>query len=1155
MTKTSFKYSNCFCRQLLLSISFLVVVNVSYGSTTYYVSNSSGNDTNSGTTASTPWKTLAKVSAHTFSPGDSVLLKCGEVWSTVQLNLNGDGTAVAPIVLTSYGTGNMPHIQGMLTDGACISIEQYAGWKITNLELSNAKDGIRAEYDQIYNKNFLWIENCYIHDMNNTYNSQPALYNHFSCGVLINGYTPYGNGRLISLTSFTLKNCNFNNCNIALNCIGTIFSHCNSSGFTTGDLVQLKNFNVQSCIATNGSQWGFSFSSCSNGTIANINTKYIGGGINSYGTASLVAAYSQYLTFNNCNIIYTYRGPQNYDGDGFDFEGGTAPDGTSQHDIILQNSVIDYTDGCGIFVFNNGATGRESKNCTINNVLVSHFGVNFGNTKEGINFATATTGVVENSTFNRNVTSNAFYGGDYSGFTFANCFDNEILTDATPLLSNNSFETPSVINFQYGSFPNDWAFDSGSGIQTNGSSFSSANAPDGQQTAFIQSIGTIQQSLNFPSTGNFIVNFKASKRTCCGGTESFNVYIDSKLIGSFTPSSGSFTGFLTKPFSTTQGNHSLLFKGTVAGDNTDFIDLVNIVPYNPITNGGFEQPLQTAGQYQYGPLTNGWTFDSASGVQSNGSTFSASSAPEGTQTAFIQGLGTIQQTIKLLSGGNFYLQFQAAKRTCCGGTESLKVYYDTTLIGTYTPSSGSYSLFSTSAFAADTNSHLLKFVGTVSGDNTDFIDMVKLMPSGANMGFESPTLASAQYQYGAFTNGWSFNAQSGVQSNGSAFSGTQNAPEGTQTCFVQGQGLVSQNFNFPSAGNFIINFSVAKRANGGGTQSFGVHIDNTLIASYTPSATSFTNITSPPFYISAGTHAIAFLGETNADNTDFVDNVSIGAVTVLPPSVGNFGFENPVLAANQYASGPFNNSWVFSNLSGVQRNGSAYSGTQNAPEAYQTAYITSQGLISQSVNFANSGSYVIRFKGAQRLNHGGPQTFNIRVDSANVGTFKPSSGLFSTLQSNVFSVTQGNHTIIFGGITTGDSTAFVDSVVIVPQNAILNNYAVKSVKADSLVTDSLTKTLAPSDTTKTNLETGKLQIYPNPANARAQVKYNVIRNSTLTLEVHSLYGKMISKTSLGLNTTGTHQANIDINGLPNGEYVVSILGSNYYKYALLLVNK
>src|SRR5439155_27087357 len=81
--------------------------------TTYYVSNS-GNDGNSGTSQSSPWKTMAKVQSFlgNLRGGDSVLFQRGGIWFE-QLNLsNVNGASGAPILFGNYGTGNLPIIDG-----------------------------------------------------------------------------------------------------------------------------------------------------------------------------------------------------------------------------------------------------------------------------------------------------------------------------------------------------------------------------------------------------------------------------------------------------------------------------------------------------------------------------------------------------------------------------------------------------------------------------------------------------------------------------------------------------------------------------------------------------------------------------------------------------------------------------------------------------------------------------------------------------------------------------------------------------------------------------------------------------------------------------------------------------------------------------------
>src|SRR5690348_13452866 len=116
--------------------------------------------------------------------------------------------------------------------------------------------------------------------------------------------------------------------------------------------------------------------------------------------------------------------------------------------------------------------------------------------------------------------------------------------------------------------------------------------------------------------------------------------------------------------------------------------------------------------------------DSGSGVQHNGSAFGASTAPESVQTAFIQGAGSFSQAITF-TAGTYKVSFQAAKRTTYGGTQSFDVYYDSTVIGSFTPSSGTFTSFSTSNFTVATpGSHTIKFMGTTTTDNTDFIDAV-----------------------------------------------------------------------------------------------------------------------------------------------------------------------------------------------------------------------------------------------------------------------------------------------------------------------------------------------------------------------------------------------------------------------------------------------
>jgi hypothetical protein len=77
---------------------------------TYYVNTATGKDSNAGINPTTPWQTLMKVNASIFLPGDSICFSRGEIWSG-QLTVVYSGSAIAPITVTGYGTGERPIIQ------------------------------------------------------------------------------------------------------------------------------------------------------------------------------------------------------------------------------------------------------------------------------------------------------------------------------------------------------------------------------------------------------------------------------------------------------------------------------------------------------------------------------------------------------------------------------------------------------------------------------------------------------------------------------------------------------------------------------------------------------------------------------------------------------------------------------------------------------------------------------------------------------------------------------------------------------------------------------------------------------------------------------------------------------------------------------------
>ncbi|WP_411347254.1 chitobiase/beta-hexosaminidase C-terminal domain-containing protein [Paenibacillus sp. WLX2291] len=346
-------------------------------------------------------------------------------------------------------------------------------------------------------------------------------------------------------------------------------------------------------------------------------------------------------------------------------------------------------------------------------------------------------------------TDDAFGGDPAPGFD-KRCFYTKTIPSEVPVVTifNTDFEKPAITSTKVGPFTNGWTFDSRAGIQHNGSVFGAPNAPSGEQTAYLKTDGgvngTISQQLNFPA-GTYKLSFQAATRSGYG-VQTFDVYVDSQKVGSFAPSSSSFTTLTTNAFTVTGGKHTLKFAATsTTGDHTAFLDNMIIrtdsgatEPEPPVTTGlqntGFEAPAiasTSSTKTKVGPFTSDWVFDSRAGLQGNGSVFApAANAPEGTQTAYLKTDGGVNGSIQQqanLAAGTYTLSFKGAKRTNLGGTQSFDVYVDSNKVGSFAPNTGTYTTYTTNAFTVTAGNHTIRFAATsTTGDNTAFLDDVKL---------------------------------------------------------------------------------------------------------------------------------------------------------------------------------------------------------------------------------------------------------------------------------------------------------------------------------------------------------------------------------------------------------------------------------------------
>ncbi len=105
----------------------------------FYVDSNAGDDQNPGTSAAQPWRSLEKVNATTFAPGDRVRFQAGSAWSG-PLVITARGAVDQPVVFERSGNGPRPRIDaaGKFEDAIIISNAQHV--VLRDFEVTNKGD-------------------------------------------------------------------------------------------------------------------------------------------------------------------------------------------------------------------------------------------------------------------------------------------------------------------------------------------------------------------------------------------------------------------------------------------------------------------------------------------------------------------------------------------------------------------------------------------------------------------------------------------------------------------------------------------------------------------------------------------------------------------------------------------------------------------------------------------------------------------------------------------------------------------------------------------------------------------------------------------------------------------------------------------------------
>jgi hypothetical protein len=158
-------------------------------------------------------------------------------------------------------------------------------------------------------------------------------------------------------------------------------------------------------------------------------------------------------------------------------------------------------------------------------------------------------------------------------------------------IADSSFETPVVgAGYVYGPAVIGATFTNGAGVQGNGSAWGFAAAPDGNQTAFLQSGGASSIDLNVTGLllgGTYEFSFFEAQRPNYG-INSFTVSFNGTQIGSFTPTTPAWTQVTTHSFTALNTQGTLTFASAARfGDNDTGLDAITIA-------GGVPEPASWA---------------------------------------------------------------------------------------------------------------------------------------------------------------------------------------------------------------------------------------------------------------------------------------------------------------------------------------------------------------------------------------------------------------------------------------------------------------------------------------------------------------------------------------------------------------------------------
>jgi hypothetical protein len=381
---------------------------------TYYIS-PAGNDSHSGTSAQTAWRTLDKTNTVDLNPGDRVLLEAGHDYrGNLLLTAEDAGTPKQPVVIGSYGSGRARIKAG---DGSGVTVSNAGGVVVENLIVmgddykTNVGSGVKIVNELPNNQRleYIRVHNVEASGFGKRKDPAPEVYQAPNgCGI-------FAGGNASDKSKSGYKDVRITNCityqNEYFGILITAYWQDDPDTYANSDVY------IAYCMAyDNPGDPNYLENHSGNGILMTD----VDGGIIEYceaynngydcraesGPVGIWAAVANEITIQYCESHHNHTSGSG-DGDGFDFDGGTT-------NSIMQYNNSHDNDGAGYLI----CSYKNAPHTYNNNIVRYNFSVNDCKKIRGGGICFWSGSPEEDPIYNTQIYSNTIYSSSGPAIAF-----------------------------------------------------------------------------------------------------------------------------------------------------------------------------------------------------------------------------------------------------------------------------------------------------------------------------------------------------------------------------------------------------------------------------------------------------------------------------------------------------------------------------------------------------------------------------------------------------------------------------------------------------------------------------------------------------------------------------------------------------------------